>query len=127
MVSVSFTHSGDLNRTTAFLESMQRLDILRTISRYGQEGVNALASATPVDTGLAASSWSYGVQQTRGGFSIAWSNYDIENGFPVVIMLQYGYGTGTGGFVQGRDFINPAIRPIFDRIANDVWKVVTSS
>jgi hypothetical protein len=76
---------------------------------------------------VAARSWGYEIRQNRGGFAIIWTNSDIENGFPVVIMLQYGHGTGTGGYVQGRDFINPAIRPIFDDIAQTVWKAVTSA
>jgi hypothetical protein len=84
-------------------------------------------TATPVETGLAASSWNYEVSTDKGGCSIHWTNGDIENGFNVVISLQYGYGTGTGGYVQGRDFINPAIRPVFDQIAERVWKAVTSA
>lgn len=97
------------------------------LDRLAQQGVTALESATPRDSGLAAGSWSYTIQKARGSARIEWTNSDVENGFPVAIMLQYGYGTGTGGYVQGRDFINPAIKPIFDMIADEVWKAVTSA
>lgn len=97
------------------------------LKSYGQEGVIALSSATPKDSTLAASSWDYEVSQSKYGCSITWTNNDIEKGFPVVIMLQYGYGTKGGGYVQGRDYINPAIKPIFDKIADKVWKAVTSA
>lgn len=111
----------------SFLSSMQHLDVPSIVESFAQEGVAALSAATPVDTGLAASSWGYEIETKDNITKIVWTNSDIENGFPVVIMLQYGHGTGTGGYVQGRDFINPAIKPIFDRIADGVWKVVTSS
>jgi len=106
---------------------MKRGEILRVLHKYGQMGVDALSNATPIDSGLAAASWDYKVERSRGSYAISWSNSDVENGFPVVIMLQYGHGTRGGGWVQGRDFINPAIKPIFDKIADDVWKVVTSA
>lgn len=93
----------------------------------GKEGANALSRATPIDSGRASSAWGYEVSKSGGVYSIIWTNTDVENGFPVVIMLEYGYGTGTGGYVQGRDFINPAIKPIFDKIADKVWKAVTSA
>lgn len=90
-------------------------------------GIGALAAATPHDSGLAASSWGYKVENSSGGVSISWTNTDVEGGFPVAIMLQYGHGTGTGGYVAGRDYINPAMKPIFDKIADRVWKAVTSA
>lgn len=111
----------------SFLKSISKLDIMGILNSYGQEGVSALSLATPLDTGLAALSWDYEVSRKGGVYSITWTNSDIENGFPVAIMLQYGYGTGTGGYVQGEDYINPAIRPIFDKIADKVWKAVTSA
>ena len=86
-----------------------------------------LSSATPEESGLTANSWRYEISDTKSHYSVSWYNSDVENGFPVAIMLQYGYGTGTGGYVQGRDYINPAIRPIMDALANDVWKAVTSA
>lgn len=125
MISISST--GSFKNTESFLRSMQKLDISRLLSKYGREGVNALAQATPIETGLAAHSWDFSTKSNRSGCSITWHNFDVENGFPVAIMLQYGYATGTGGYVQGRDYINPAMRPIFDRIANEVWKAVTSA
>lgn len=124
---ISVTSSGSTKRTEQFLHKLAKGDIYNGLEGLAQEGVNALASATPVDSGLAASSWGFTIERSRGRCKITWTNSDIENGFPVAIMLQYGYGTGTGGFVQGVDYINPAIRPIFDRIADRVWKAVTSA
>lgn len=94
---------------------------------YGKIGVSALAGATPSDTGRAAGSWGYEVKKVGGGYSITWTNSDVENGFPVAIMIQYGHGTGTGGYVAGIDYINPAMRPVFQQIADRVWKEVTSA
>lgn len=124
---ISVTSNGSWAKTDSFLRAMQSMNILEILGRYGQEGVSALSAATPIDSGLAASSWTYEVGREGGGYFINWLNTDVENGFHVVIALQFGYGTGTGGYVQGRDFINPAIQPIFDQISNDVWKVVTSA
>jgi len=124
---ITFVHSGSFKNTEAFLKAMQRLNILGVLDAAGQEGVTALSLATPVSSGLAASSWYYKVAGRNGAYSVTWYNSDVENGFPVAIMLQYGYGTGTGGYVQGEDYINPAIKPIFDRISNKVWKAVTSA
>lgn len=120
-------HSGSFGKLESFLKSMSRLDLSGILNRYGREGVAALASATPKETGRAASSWGYEVVKTGSSYAIYWTNSDMENGFPVAVMIQYGHGTGTGGYVQGRDYINPAIRPIFDRIAAEVWKAVTSA
>jgi len=97
------------------------------MNKCGEEGVYALANSTPSDSGLSADSWHYKVEKSGKSYSIAWYNSDVENGFPVAIMLQYGYGTGTGGYVQGQDYINPAIKPVFDKISNDVWKAVTAA
>jgi hypothetical protein len=106
---------------------MTKLNLLGLLDSYAEEGVTALAHATPVDTRLASSSWGYDVSQSGGSYTLSWTNTDIENGFPVVIMLQYGHGTGTGGYVQGQDYINPAIKPVFDDIEDKVWKAVTSA
>lgn len=125
MISLNVT--GSFKNIEAFLQSMSKLNILGILNAGGQEGAAALARATPTDTGLASSSWDYTVSGGRGLYTITWTNSDIENGFPVAIMLQYGHGTGTGGYVQGRNFINPAIQPIFDKIADRVWKAVTSA
>lgn len=124
---ISFTVSGSLKRTEAFLQKMIHGDIYQALDAAAQEGVNALVAASPFDSGLAASSWGYVIQRSRGSVTIKWTNTDVENGFPVAIMLQYGYGTGSGGYVQGRDYINPALRPVFDSIADRVWKAVTSA
>jgi hypothetical protein len=123
---ISFTSRGDLKKTEDALHRMQRFDIRRVLEAGGEKGVKALAAATPVESGLAAHSWTYRVSGGRGNARITWLNTDVESGFPVAIMLQYGYGTGTGGYVQGRDYINPAMAPIFDEIARDVLKAVTS-
>lgn len=118
---------GDLKKTEAFLQRMDKFDIRPIVAAAAQQGVKALASATPRDSGLASNSWGYKISGGKNFITIAWTNTDVENGFPVAIMLQYGYGTGTGGYVQGVDYINPAIRPIFDQIAEKVWKAVTSA
>ena len=125
MISVSV--SGSFTKTEAFLRKMSKLDISSILNANGARGVAALSAATPIDSSRAAESWGFSVEKKSGSCSITWTNSDIENGFPVVIMLEFGYATGTGGYVQGRDFINPAIRPIFDQIADQVWKAVTSA
>lgn len=124
---ISITGSGSFDKTVAWLKKMQRLDIGAIAQAGAQRGVRALSAATPRDSSRAANSWSSEVKKTKNSTTITWTNSDVENGFPVVIMLQYGHGTGTGGYIQGFDFINPAIRPIFEEIANDVWKAVTST
>lgn len=123
---ITFTVKGDHKRTTKYLQAMQKLNIPEIMRSCGQMGVQALSSATPEDTGRAAHSWGFEVESSGGVHTISWTNSDVENGFPVVIMLQYGHGV-PGGYVQGRDFINPAIKPVFDEIANRVWKAVTSA
>lgn len=124
---ISFTVSGSTRRTEASLRKMLNGDIYSSLDAAGREGVSALAAATPIDSGLASDSWDYEIDSSRGRVTIKWINTNVENGFPVAIMLQYGYGTGTGGYVEGQDYINPAMRPIFDRIADQVWKAVTSA
>jgi hypothetical protein len=124
---ISASVSGSTKRTEDFLRKMASGNIYAGIDQAAQEGVAALASATPIDSGLASSSWGFEIQRTSKSCTITWTNNDVENGFPVAIMLQYGYATGTGGYVHGYDYINPAIRPIFDKIADKVWKAVTSA
>lgn len=123
---ITFNVTGNSSTTEAFLKHLQRVDILSIMESCGQEGVAALSAATPTNTGLAAGSWSFDASAHDGVYTIYWTNTDVESDFPVAIMLQYGYGTGTGGYVQGRDYINPAMAPIFDKIADKVWKAVTS-
>lgn len=119
--------SGDFKRTDRFLKKMARADFFRHVQTQARQGAAALASATPHDSGLTASSWGYQVKASRSSFEIVWTNSNIVNGFPVAIMLQYGHGTGRGGWVSGRNYINPALRPVFEDIANTVWKEVTSA
>lgn len=120
-------HSGSFSKLEAFLGTMSKLDVKRIAEKQAQRGVEALKAATPRESGLAAQSWGYEIVQNGSGVTIRWTNSNVENGFPVAIALQYGYGTGTGGYVQGRDYINPAMRPVFESIANEVWRAVTSA
>lgn len=124
---ITYTVTGSFNSVESFLKHVSKLRIADILDSCGQQGVSALQQATPVSSGLAALSWTYEVGYGAGLYTITWLNTDIENGFPVAIMLQYGYGTGTGGYVQGRDYINPAMKPVFDTIADKVWKAVTST
>lgn len=124
---ISVTSSGSFKNTESFLRTVSRLDIRTILNDAGKRGVAALSSVTPEESGRTAASWDYSVSTKGGVYSIIWTNSDVESGFPVAIMLQYGYGTGTGGYVAGRDYINPAMRPIFDSIADRVWKAVTSA
>ena len=124
-MGIEVRHSGSFSNTERFLQSIIRGDIFNTLERFGQEGVEALSEATPVDTGLASQSWYYKIDRAKGRWTISWYNRDVEGGASVVLLIQYGHGTGTGGFVEGRDFINPAMRPVFDRIANEAWEAVT--
>ena len=122
---ITFRQRGDFSKLTNFLERAKEAVHLGNLDKYGQEGVAALASATPVDTGQTANSWHYKIEQKNGSVSIGFYNTNIQNGVPIAIILQYGHGTRNGGWVQGRDYINPAIQPIFDEIANNAWKEVT--
>jgi hypothetical protein len=124
---ISVVVSGSFKQMESTLKNLLKIDIPAILESHGAEGVRALRSATPIESGLAAQSWDYKVSKERLGYSLTFTNSDVENGFPVVIMYQYGHGTGTGGYVEGVDFINPAIRPIFDKIINKVWKAVTSA
>jgi hypothetical protein len=125
MFSFVTTRSG--KRTEDFLRKLKNADIYKSLDAEARKGVVALAAAVPKDSGLAADSWDYEIERSGNSVTIKWLNTDVENGFPVAIMLQYGHGTGTGGYVQGQDYINPAMRPIFDSIADRVWKAVTSA
>jgi hypothetical protein len=122
---ITFTEKGDFSNTERWLARLKSAQLFAVLNKYGSLGQNALSNATPVDSGLAASSWSYSIVQRPGYYSIRWHNSDVENGFPVAVMIQYGHGTGTGGYVQGRDYINPAIRPIFDQIVAEAMREVS--
>lgn len=122
---ISFRQKGDFSNLTRYLERAKNSVGLGILDKYGREGVAALASATPVDTGLTARSWYYEIEHKNGSTTITFNNSNIQNGIPIAIILQYGHGTRNGGYVQGRDYINPAIQPIFDKIANEAWREVT--
>ena len=122
---ISFVHKGNFNKTENFLTNAERRNYFRILERYAKEGVAALASATPVDSGETAKSWSYEIRQHSGGAKIMWKNSNFVNGVPIAIIIQYGHATRNGGYVQGRDYINPAIQPIFDKLAKEVWREVT--
>ena len=123
----SFRSRGDFRNLERFLKRMKTGQLYSTLNSNATIGVNALRAATPVDTGLTGASWGYEIDMGRDGVRIIWTNTNMNNGVNIAIILQYGHGTGTGGYVAGRNYINPAIRPIFDKIAEDVWKAVTSA
>ncbi len=121
---IEFKHKGSFKNTQKFLKNAQNVNLKKILEKYGEEGVQALASATPTKTGLTAKSWEYKIEINRGNISITWLNTNVVNGVPVAILLQYGHGTRGGGYVQGYDYINPAIQPIFDKIADTIWREV---
>lgn len=123
---ISFKHKGNFKKTTRYLERAKEAIHLGYLDTYGREGVAALAAATPLDSGLTASSWYYEIENRSGMAKITFCNSNIQNGVPIAIILQYGHGTRNGGWVQGRDYINPAVQPIFDDITERAWKGVTS-
>ena len=124
---VKFEVSGGFTKTERFLNRMKRREYLNVLDEFGRDGVQALRNATPVDSGATAEAWDYEIKRARDYTEIVWTNSNINDGVPIAVILQYGHGTGTGGYVQGRDYINPAIRPIFDKIAEKAWKVVSSA
>ena len=122
---ITFRHKGDFSKTSKWLRKIREAARLGILDKYGREGVAALASATPTETGRTASSWYYQIERKNGSVAIVFLNSHINKGVPIAIILQYGHGTGTGGWVEGRDYINPAIRPLFDKAANELWREVT--
>lgn len=122
---ISFRQKGDFKKLSTYLERVKEAAKIGVLDKYGQAGVAALASATPTKTGKTASSWTYEIERQNGSVAIVFNNTNINKGVPIAIILQMGHGTGTGGWVQGRDYINPAIQPIFDKIAEDAWREVT--
>ncbi len=119
-------HKGDWKKTTAYLEKAQKLQVKKILDKYGSAGVSALSNATPKDSGLTAASWDFTVKTTGAGYSIEWYNTNVNNGAVIAILIQYGHGTGTGGYIPPTDYINPAMKPIFDKLAEDIWKEVSS-
>lgn len=122
---ISFRQKGNFANTTRYLERAKKGIRVSGLERFGREGVSALASATPVDSGETANSWSYKIENQNGVVKIGFYNSHVNKGVPIAIILQYGHGTRNGGYVQGRDYINPAIQPVFDQIAEHAWKEVT--
>lgn len=122
---ITFRQKGDFSKLTNYLERLKEAANIGVLDKYGKAGVATLASATPTDTGETASSWYYEIEHQNGSASIIFKNSHVNKGVNVAIILQYGHGTGTGGWVEGRDYINPAIQPIFDKIAEDAWREVT--
>ena len=125
MATIRFTHKGDFSKTTKFLTRVTQTVRRSDLERYAKKGVAALASATPVETGLTADSWTYEIITKKGSITINFINTNIQQNVPIAVIIQYGHGTGTGGWVEGRDYINPAIQPIFDEMINDIWREVT--
>ena len=122
---ISFTHKGDFSKLTRYLEKSKEVFNNGIFDKYGKAGLEALASATPKDTGLTASSWYYEIEHSKNRITISFKNSNIQDGAPIAILLQYGHGTKNGGWVEGRDYINPAIRPVFEKLAKESWEVVT--
>lgn len=122
---IVFKHKGDFSKTTRYFEQMKKGTITRVLNYFGRKGVEALSAATPVDTGLTATSWYYEIVHTKTGVSLNFGNSNVQSGVPIAIILQYGHGTRNGGWVEGRDYINPAIQPIFDDLAKKAWEEVT--
>lgn len=124
---ITIQTSGSFKNLDKFLARMSKGDIFANLGSLAQEGVAALSRNTPVDSGSTASAWSYSVEKGRGSYTIIWENHNVNNGAVIALLLQYGHGTGTGGYVSGRDYINPTMKPVFDSIADRAWKVVTSA
>lgn len=124
---ISFTTRGSTKKTEAFLNTIKRREMFQGLESLAQEGVRALAASTPKDSGATAAGWGYRIASGSGRYTITWFNSNINDGVNIAVILQYGHGTGTGGYVEGRDYINPVMRPRFDKIADKAWKVVTSA
>lgn len=122
---LTVTVKGSFDNTERYLKRLLKPNLLTILNKYGSQGVNALSNATPRRTGLTAESWVYTITQRKGYYSIRWHNTNVSDGIPIAVLLQYGHATRNGGYVQGRDYINPALRPIFDQIAAEAWKEVT--
>lgn len=124
---IRFTHKGDFSKTTSFLERAKQAFHLGCLDKYGRKGVEALKAATPVDSGLTADSWYYEIENKKGSATLNFKNSNVHDGVLIAIIIQLGHATGNGGWVEGQDYINPAIKPIFDELANEAWREVTKS
>jgi hypothetical protein len=122
---ITFRQKGDFSKLNSYLEKAKEVVKFGGLDKIGQEGVAALSSATPQDTGKTASSWYYEIERTKDSVSITFNNSNINRGIPIAIIIQMGHATRNGGWVEGRDYINPAIKPIFDKLAKDAWEEVT--
>lgn len=126
MLRVTVKQKGDFSKTTKWLDNIKRKKYLHILEKYGKEGVKALSAATPVDSGRTASAWRYEINQNGSeSYTISYINDNVNKGVNIAIILQFGHGTGTGGWVEGRDYINPAIQPVFEAMADEVFKEVT--
>ena len=124
---ITFTSKGNFKKLNGFLEKLKEIADVGDLDKYGKMGVEALRAATPIDSGETAKSWDYKIVRKNGELSIVWINKHINKGVNIAVILQYGHGTGTGGYVQGIDYINPAMRPVFEKIADQAWKEVTKT
>ena len=124
---IRFKHKGDFKKTESFFGKIRHRSYLNALKKYGEAGVKALASMTPERSGATANAWGYEIIENEGGYSIYWTNSNVNQGVNIAVILQYGHGTGTGGYVQGIDYINPAIQPIFQQLAEEAWREVTSA
>lgn len=123
---ISFRQKGDFSKLNRYFEKLKEAAKISILDKYGRAGVEALSSVTPTRTGVTAASWSYKINRKNGSVSLDFYNSNINKGVPIAIIIQYGHGTGTGGWVEGIDYINPAIQPLFKKLADDAWKEVTS-
>lgn len=126
---IKFNHKGNFSKTIKFLSNSKNSGskISKVLNRFGEEGVRALSKSTPVDSGLTSKSWYYKITETNGTIKISWCNSNIVKGVPIAVLLQYGHGTKNGGWVEGRDYINPTMKPIFDKIAEQAWREVSKN
>lgn len=124
---ITVRQKGDFSKLTKYFERVKKAARVSVLEKYAKAGVAALSSATPVDSGTTAASWYYEIERQNGRVAINFCNSNINKGVPIAIILQYGHGTGTGGWVEGRDYINPALQPVFDQLAADAWREVTSA
>lgn len=124
---ITVKHSGSFKRTEKFLKKMSRSDFRAALEAYGEAGVQALAEATPKDSGETAASWSYEIRPVENGVEIYWKNSNVNDGVNVAILIQYGHGTRQGAYVEGIDYINPAIQPVIDKLSKAIWEEVTTA
>lgn len=123
---ITITSKGDFAKTFSFLNASKKMNLNSILDKYGKEGVSLLSTNTPIDSGKTSTSWTYKIENSKGKTSINWYNTNVINGVNIAIILQYGHGTQNGGYISGRDYINPALLPLFNRMTNEIWKEVTN-